>query len=233
MGTVRTRCPLPADQDMEQGMNPEPNTQWRLETKYLVSIGLAVFALFVVYLMRPVLPSLVVAALIAFVASPSIRFLTRRFKIPREAAVAITYLLASILVLIILFVLLPQVVRSANFLVRLDYGSLIDDVRSWAETTLIRLRDNDLGILGVKIVMDQLVDPILQSDPESRLACLAGADFVDRTVFLPRSGADEQRGFRPGSGRLHRFRRGLIDLDHPGEYLPQPGRLQAPGSDCE
>jgi predicted PurR-regulated permease PerM len=144
-------------------MNPDPNTQWRPETRYLVSIGLAVFALFVVYLMRPVLPSLVLAALIAFVASPSIRILTRRLRISRGAAVATTYLLASFLVLIILFVLLPQVVRSTNFVVQLDYAKSIEDVRSWAETALIRLRDNDVGILGVRIVMDPLVNPILQA----------------------------------------------------------------------
>jgi predicted PurR-regulated permease PerM len=147
---------------MEQGMSPDPTTQWRLETKYLASIGLAVFALFVAYLMRPVLPSLVVAALIAFVASPSIRFLTR-LKFSRGAAVAITYLLASILLLIILLVLLPQVVRSANFVVQLDYAQSIEDVRLWAETALIRLRDNDVAILGVRIVMDPIVNPILQS----------------------------------------------------------------------
>jgi predicted PurR-regulated permease PerM len=148
---------------MEQAMNPDPNTQWRLETKYLVSIGLAVFALFVVYLMRPVLPLLVLAALIAFVASPIIGFLTRRFKIPKAAAVAITYVLASILVLIILFVLLPQFVRSATFALELDYAESVDNVRLWAETSLIQLRDKDLGILGARIVMDPMVDPILQA----------------------------------------------------------------------
>ena len=144
-------------------MNPEPNTQWRLETKYLVSIGLAIFALFVIYLMRPVLPLLVLASLIALVASPSIHFLTRRLKIPGEAAVAITYLLASILILIILFILLPQIVSAVNFVVNLDYAKLVDNIRLWVETALIQLRDNDLRILGVTIVMDQIVDPILRA----------------------------------------------------------------------
>ena len=108
-------------------MNVEPNTQWRLETKYLVSIGLVIFALFVIYLMRPVLSLLVLASLIAFVASPSIHFLTRRLKIPRGAAVAITYLLASILILIIPFVLLPQIANAVNFLLHLDYAGLINN----------------------------------------------------------------------------------------------------------
>jgi predicted PurR-regulated permease PerM len=142
-------------------MDPERNTQWSLETKYLVSIGLVIFAIFVIYLMRPVLPILILASLIAFVASPSIHYLTRRLKIPRGAAVAITYLLASILILIIPFVLLPQIVSAVNFVVQLDYAELINDIRQWAETTLILLRDDDLHILGFTIVMDRIVDPIL------------------------------------------------------------------------
>ena len=76
-------------------INVEPNTQWRLETKYLVSIGLVIFALVVIYLMRPVLSLLVLASLIAFVVSPAIHFLTGRLKIPKVATVAITYLWAS------------------------------------------------------------------------------------------------------------------------------------------
>jgi predicted PurR-regulated permease PerM len=147
-------------------MNPDPSTQWRSETKVLVSIGLAIFALFVVYLMRPVLPMLVMAALIAYVASPSIRFLNRRLRVPNGASVAITYLLASILVVILLFVLLPQAVRAANVVVQVDRAASIDAVRSWAEITLIRMRDNDLGILGVRFAMDPFVDPILQAIQE-------------------------------------------------------------------
>jgi predicted PurR-regulated permease PerM len=126
-------------------------------------MGLAAFALLVVYLMRPVLPALVLAALIAFVVSPSIRYLARRLRVPRGAAVAITYLLGSILVLTILFVLLPQGVRSTNLVVQLSYAESVEDVRLWAENALIRLRGNGLGILGVKIAMGPLVDPILQA----------------------------------------------------------------------
>ncbi len=76
-------------------MNPEPNTEWRLETKYLVAVGLVIFALYVIHLMRSVLSLLVLASLIAMVANPTIRFLQLRLKIPRRGAVAITYLLAS------------------------------------------------------------------------------------------------------------------------------------------
>lgn len=142
-------------------MDPEMNTDWRLETKYIVAVGMVIFALFVFYLMRPVLSLLVLASLIAIIANPVIQFQTTRLKIPRSAAVVITYLLASILILAIPFVLLPQIVNAVNFLINLDYAKIINDIRLWAQSALIQLRNNDLRILGVTIVMDQIVDPVL------------------------------------------------------------------------
>ncbi len=146
---------------MNGKMNPEPNTEWRLETKYLVAVGLVIFALYVIHLMRSVLSLLVLASLIAMVANPTIRFLQLRLKIPRRGAVAITYLLASILILIIPFVLLPPIVSAVNFVLHLNYAELINTFKLGAETSLIQLRDNGLRILGIKIVVDQIVNPIL------------------------------------------------------------------------
>jgi predicted PurR-regulated permease PerM len=143
-------------------MNSETNTQWRLETKYLVAVGLVIFALYIIHLMRPVLSLLILSSLIAMVANPTIRFLHLRLKIPRGAAVAITYLLASLLILIILFLLLPQVTNAVNFLGQLDYAGLINNFLAWLETILIQLRENDLQILGFRIVMDPIVDLVLR-----------------------------------------------------------------------
>ena len=126
-----------------------------------MAIGLVIFAFYVVHLLQPILSLLILASLIAFVANPTIRFLHRQLKIPRGAAVAITYLLASLLILLVPVLLFPQVVNAVNFLLRLDYADLINNLRNWAQTTLVQLRDSDLHVLGVTIVMDQIVDPVL------------------------------------------------------------------------
>jgi predicted PurR-regulated permease PerM len=144
-------------------MNSETNTQWRLETKYLVAVGLVIFALYILHLMRPVLPMLILASLIAMVASPTIRFLNQRLKVPRGAAVVITYLLAPLFILIISFLLIPQIVNAFNFLGHLDYAGLINNFRAWLERILIQLKEDGIQILGFKIVMDQIVEPILSA----------------------------------------------------------------------
>ncbi len=143
--------------------NPEPNSQWRVETKYIVTVGLVIFALYIIHLMRPVLSLLILSSLIAMVANTIIRFLQLQLKIPKGAAVAVTYLLAPLLILIILFLLLPQVVNAVNFLAHLDYAGFINDLRAWAETILIQWRENGLQILGFKIVMGPIVDPVLSA----------------------------------------------------------------------
>ncbi len=142
-------------------MNAEKNPQWRLATKYLVAVALAIFGLYVIHLIGPVLSLLILSSLIAMVASPTIRFLHLRLKIPRGAAIAITYLLAPLFILGILFLLVPQVVNAINFLAHLDYAGFINNFRASLETILIQWRENGLQILGNRIVMDPIVNPVL------------------------------------------------------------------------
>ena len=144
-------------------MNSETNTQWRLETKYLVAVGLVIFALCIIYLMGPVLSLLILSSLIAMVANPTIRFLHLRLKVSKGAAVAITYLLAPLFIFTILVFLLPQVANAFNFLAHIDYAGLITDFQAWLQTILIQLRENPLQILGIKIVLDPIVDPVLSA----------------------------------------------------------------------
>lgn len=144
-------------------MKAEKNSQWRLATKYLVAVGLAIFALYVIHLMRPVLSLLILSSLIAMVANPTIRFLHLRLKVPRGGAVAITYLLAPLFIIGFLFLLLPQVINAVNFLGQLDYAVFINNFRASLETILIQWRENGLQILGFRIVMGPIVDPVLNA----------------------------------------------------------------------
>jgi predicted PurR-regulated permease PerM len=144
-------------------MNTEKNSQWRLATKYLVAVGLVIFALYVIHLMGPVLSLLILSSLIAMVANPTIRFFHLRLKVPRGAAIAITYLLAPLFIFGILFLLLPQVINAVNFLGHLDYAGFINNFRASLETILIQWRENGLQILGFRIVMGPIVDPVLNA----------------------------------------------------------------------
>ena len=74
------------------------NTTWSRPTKYIVGVGLVLLGIFILNLSRPVIPLLVVAALIAVIVRPVILWLQSRVHLPRGLAVGLVYLGLAILV---------------------------------------------------------------------------------------------------------------------------------------
>jgi predicted PurR-regulated permease PerM len=126
-----------------------------------VGVGLALFAIFVLYLSRSVIPLLIIGALIAFLVRPIISLLHYRVKVPWALAVFVTYLLVTILILLAPLILVPPVVGAVNFLLELDYQALIDNTLQLLEDSLVSLKEFDYYILGYAIDLDGVVDPML------------------------------------------------------------------------
>jgi len=139
------------------------NSEWRLTTKYLVGMGLVIIGFYLLYLSRAVLPLITIAGLIAFLASPIIRFLRQRLKFPQGLAVLVTYLLVSIILLLAPLILVPPIVDAVNFLLGLNYQLLINDSLQWLKSQLLYLKLLEITILGIDLDPDSIIDPILSS----------------------------------------------------------------------
>ncbi len=137
------------------------NTEWRLTTRYIVGAGLVIFALYILYLSRSVIPLLMIGALIAFLVRPIISLLHSRFKVPWAISVLITYLLVTVILLLAPLIFIPPIVDAINFLLGLDYQLLIDNALQWLEDTLLALQAMDPSLFGFTFPLDGLVDPML------------------------------------------------------------------------
>jgi predicted PurR-regulated permease PerM len=137
------------------------STTWSATTKYIMGVVLFIFGLFVLYISRSVLPLLVIAALIAFLVRPIIGFLNYRLRWPRSLAVLVTYLLATVIILLAPLVLVPPIVDAVNFLIALDYQALLDNFLQWLEFSLLNLKATNYQILGFRLYLDSVIDPIL------------------------------------------------------------------------
>lgn len=135
--------------------------EWRSATKYIVGVGLAVFGLYILYLSRSVISLLVIAALIAFLVRPFINILHQRLRIPRRISVLLTYLIASIILLLAPLIIIPPIVDAVNYLLSLDYQLLIDNFLSWLESNLIVLSDSGFQVLSFQFELQNTIDPIL------------------------------------------------------------------------
>lgn len=138
------------------------NTEWTKTTKYLVSIGLVIFGIYVLYLSRSVLTLLIIAALIAFLLMPLVDLLHRRFKFPRGLAVLVAYLVLLAVILLSPLVFLPPVIDGYQFLANLDYQILIEDILVWTEQTLISLQGVELEAFGFAVNLDPIVNRALE-----------------------------------------------------------------------
>jgi len=135
--------------------------EWRTGTRYLVAVGLVVVGIYLVYLSRPVLPELVVAGLVAFLVRPVIEFFRRRLRLPKAAAVAVTYVVVALALLLLPLIFLPHIVNAVTFVIEIDYQAVVDNTVRWLVETLTMWRESGLRLFGLVVPLEDLVDPVL------------------------------------------------------------------------
>lgn len=137
--------------------------EWRSGTRYGVGVALVLTLVGLLYLSRPVLPELVLASLVAFLVRPSIEFFRSRLRFPKAAAVAVTYVLVALALLIVPLVLLPHAINAVAFVLSIDLQSVIDNVLRWLIETLMAWKASGLHFFGLVLPLRGLVDPVLQA----------------------------------------------------------------------
>lgn len=136
-------------------------TEWRTATKYVIAIALALVGVYILYLSRSVITLLVAGALIAFLLRPLVRLFQRRLRFPKGLAVLVAHLLGIIILLLAPLVLIPPILNAVNVLLEIDYQELINNALQSLENTLVNLQESGFQILGVRILLDSFVNPVL------------------------------------------------------------------------
>jgi predicted PurR-regulated permease PerM len=151
-GTERPKPPQTAKPASPSLAGP---TRWQEPTKYVVGVGLFLAVLFVLYLSRSVIPTVIVAALLALIVHPIIGFLQRRLKLSKGLSIAITYLLIVGLLVLIPLLVIPTVIDAINDLINLDF-------QAWADSAAQSLQSLSDRVARIPVV-NYLLTPLLQS----------------------------------------------------------------------
>lgn len=136
--------------------------QWSTATKYLVAVGMIVLFVFIFYISRAVVTMLVIAALIAFVLMPIIDFFHTTIRLPRVAAILLSYLLGFIAVLFAPLIFLPPIIDGFETLSGIDYSAVFTNSVSWVETTLTNFRTITIPGIRYTIDLSNTIDPALE-----------------------------------------------------------------------
>jgi len=131
--------------------------QWSRPTKYLV-IGLYIITfVWLIFAARPLLSSVTIALLLAFVLSPVVRFITKRTVLKRKTAVTLTYAVFIVIVIAIPSSFTSIIVRQLNRFSN-DVDSILSVFESFVEKPI------QIG----QITLDPPQETIIHLDEEIR-----------------------------------------------------------------
>ena len=184
-----TDAPHEADPPLEVSVEvtPEPapspyppSPPWGGRAKALVIAMLFVLGLIGLYLVRGALSVAALAALIAFLVAPLIRFAHRRLRLPKGLALLIAYLVVFVGTIAFAFLIVNSIVASIS---ELDPVGLIDDARVWLIDEVDD--ENRLVIFGLTVDMSGVIESL--RDAEGDLG--SGGMVIDVEAALEYLGA--------------------------------------------
>lgn len=129
-------------------MTATPSPTWSRDTKRIVAVAILIAVLALLYLAREVIPTLVIAGVLAYLLQPVVDGLTRR-RVPRALAAALCLLLVLLLLAIVPLLLIPAVVGSVRAMIDVfsrlpELINSIDALIQQAPT--IRLLGNEIDL---------------------------------------------------------------------------------------
>jgi predicted PurR-regulated permease PerM len=139
------------------------NTTWSRSTKYIAGGSLVLFGMYILSLSRPVIPLLVVAALIAVIVRPVILWLESHLHLPRRLVVGLVYLGLAILTPLVIMLLLPTISNAIIYVGNQDYESILQSIEEWLRSTLITIKAARLPLAGLDAYVDGAVDTVLKA----------------------------------------------------------------------
>jgi predicted PurR-regulated permease PerM len=166
------------------------NNTWDAPTRRIVAVGLIVLAIYLIYLAQPLLPNLILAAIMAFALAPVIGFLNGRLRIPKPIAIILAYILLILVILLLPAILIPAVAGSFTT-IEVDLPLVLEATTNWLVRTLESNRMLSIGgfDLDISPVIDQLLTGLNEFSPSSLLPS------VEDLISIIGSGAGVALGF--------------------------------------
>ena len=151
----RTPKRSPINTSVEEAYGYPPSPKWAPNTKLMVISMAFVLSIVGMYLVRNVIAVAALAALIAFLVAPLIRFSSRRLRIPRGISLLIAYLVVFLGTIGFGYLMTKSIVAS---IVELDPIGIVEELR----VALLERVDADgqLLLVGVTVDMNSVLDSL-------------------------------------------------------------------------
>ncbi len=124
------------EQNQEINQTSEPSPTWDRNVKLLVAVVTLVAVVAIAFTFTDLILRIVAAAIIAYVLTPLINFLTERTPLSRGASILVTYLLVALLLLGAIVTLGVSTFRQIASLID-SIPNIVENVLEWLSTTAV------------------------------------------------------------------------------------------------
>ncbi|MGB3713286.1 MAG: AI-2E family transporter [Candidatus Promineifilaceae bacterium] len=114
------------------------NTTWSTTTRILVIVALLVATVWIIVVASPLWQAVGIAALLAYLLDPAVRFLMRRTRMRRSWAAALIFLFI-LLLLVGISALLGTVAVSQLHHLETDFLAAVDEIERWLSQPIVIL----------------------------------------------------------------------------------------------
>lgn len=141
--------------------------QWDRTTRYLVTVGLVIFGIWVLTLLSPVLTMLVISFIISFLMYRPALLLQARLRLPWAAAVSLLYVAVGALLTLAVVLLIPEVAKGFNAL-----GNTFEESYRDLQATLAKHQSEwgQVQFLGLSLDINPLIESLRSVVPEATTA---------------------------------------------------------------
>ncbi len=134
---------------LDRVADPDGDSRWDRSTKRTVLVILLVALVFIIYIGRPVIPMILIAAILAYLLNPIVNA-AERVRIPRAITTLAIYLLVIGLLLLVPILFIPTLIDQLRALASFDVPGTARGVIGWANNTLQGLPET-VTIIGYQL----------------------------------------------------------------------------------
>ena len=113
--------------------NSQQRPVWTNEVRYISLVGLIILIIYIAYLVRGSLTLVVIAALVAYLLSPIVRFFNRKLRIKRNLAIILAYILLLIVIIIGISFIIPRVTQAVRDFLAVDWPQVLSAFDGYIE----------------------------------------------------------------------------------------------------
>ncbi len=134
---------------LERVADPDGDSRWDRSTKRTVLVIMLVALVFIIYISRPVIPMVLIAAILAYLLNPLVN-LGQRLRIPRPVSTLAIYLLIIALLALAPLIFIPTLIDQLRSLAAFDVPGTARGVIDWVNQSLQGLPEN-VAIVGFQL----------------------------------------------------------------------------------